>query len=68
MDFAIPSGINMFVIYDTSYRFWNIYNLEKWDSNGAIKQVFIKSENEINDTLDNFSQFLDELKAEGRIS
>ncbi len=68
LDLAVPSGVNMFVVYEYLSGFHNLYELGAWKCTGKIKSVVVREDNDIQGILDKFSRFLDELKAEGRIS
>ncbi|MBQ7594232.1 MAG: hypothetical protein IJU48_07750 [Synergistaceae bacterium] len=67
LDFAAPSGINMFVLYDNSKG--RIYApLEEWECSGKIKNVLFNTKADVKEVIEQLSQFINELKAEGRIS
>ena len=69
IDLLIPSGISMFVLYDTSDNFMReAYRLDGWNSECKIHEAFIDTPDDIKSIPEKFSVFLDELKQEGRIS
>lgn len=65
LDFLIPSGISMFVIYEG--EIWESYSLGGWKSRCKIREIHAVSEEAINSIPKEFSLFLEELKAEGKI-
>ncbi len=69
LDLLIPSGINMFAIYESHSEF-EFFPLYEWKSKGKIEEVKVKvsDEDSLKSFYERFRSFLDELKQEGRIS
>ena len=69
LDLMIPSGVSMFVVYDhASILMKEVYRLDGWESKCRIQEVIVDSDEDIVSLPVKFSAFLDELKAEGRLS
>ena len=68
LDLLIPSGVNMFVIYDRKKIFKTLVSLEDWESSCRIQEVIVETDEDVNDVPEKFSRFLDELAQEGKLS
>ena len=68
LDLLLPSGINMFVVYADILWFYDFHKLSEWHAENVIEEILIKKYEDTALLPEKFSRFLDELKAEGRIS
>lgn len=70
LDLLAPSDINMFVVYETEdVNCINFVSLKEWECKGKVHEELVTpAQRDTVHLLEAFRSFLDELKAEGRIS
>lgn len=67
LDYLVPSGVNMFVLYENVTRVscFDSYHLSSWHCGGDICEIYIESKADRQHVQSQFCEFLDKLEANG---
>lgn len=63
LDYLIPSGINIFAIYDNCFERWiKMYNIKSWNGSGQVKEIYRPKKEDYQNVADDLKLFLEGLK------
>ena len=62
LDYLIPSGINIFVVFENCFERWiELYHLRSWNGSGRVKEIYLPQKEEYPEVADKLRVFLKQL-------